>query len=129
MTADGRPAAAARRLFVYGTLKRGGTNHRELAGQHFLGMARSAPGYRLYHLGEYPGLVPDPADQHGVVGEVWQVSPAALAALDAFEGVPEALYRRATIPLLPPFAGEPVDTYFYRRTIDGCADLHGWWPV
>ncbi len=129
MTREGPPSAAARRLFVYGTLKRGGTNHRELAGQHFVGMGRSVPGYRLYQLGEYPGLVPDPMDQYGIVGEVWEVAPGALVDLDAFEGVHEGLYRRASIQLLPPFAGEPVDTYFYLRLVDGCADLHGWWPV
>ena len=29
-------------LFVYGTLKRGGSNHAHLAGQKFLGPARTA---------------------------------------------------------------------------------------
>ncbi len=43
-------------LFVYGTLKRGCRNHRHLAGQAFVGPARTAPGFTLYDLGGYPGI-------------------------------------------------------------------------
>jgi len=35
------------RIFVYGTLKRGGRNHHFMAGQQFVGEARTAPGYTL----------------------------------------------------------------------------------
>lgn len=106
-------------LFVYGTLKRGRANHHVLAGQNFLGEARTIAGYRLYHLGEYPGLVPAAADRAGVSGEIWSVTPVALARLDAFEGVPEGLYRRAPIPLQPPFAGRHVETYIYNLGVEG----------
>ena len=61
-------------LFVYGTLKRGGCRHAPLACQRFLGEARTAPLYRLYDLGSYPGLVP--ADEGGDVvhGELYEVA-------------------------------------------------------
>jgi gamma-glutamylcyclotransferase (GGCT)/AIG2-like uncharacterized protein YtfP len=98
-------------LFVYGTLKRGCCNHRLLAGQSFLGVARTVPGYSLRNLGGYPGIFPDPADRAGVAGEIWSIAPDALARLDAFEGVPEGLFRRAAIPLLAPFAAQPIETY------------------
>ena len=98
-------------LFVYGTLKRGCSNHRHLAGQRFVGLARTPPGYRLYNLGGYPAIVAKPDDRDGVVGEVWSVDNEALAQLDGFEGVHEGLYRREPLPLLAPFAGQKVDAY------------------
>jgi gamma-glutamylcyclotransferase (GGCT)/AIG2-like uncharacterized protein YtfP len=110
---------AKKLLFVYGTLKRGCGNHDRLAGLTFIGEARTRPGFVLYSLGDYPGLVAEPADRDGVTGEVWSVDVASLARLDAFEGVAEGLYRREHIPLLPPFADLPVETYFYARNSGG----------
>ena len=63
-------------LFVYGTLKRGCCNHRHLAGQRFVGPARTVPGFTLYDLGGYPGLAPAPEDTAGVAGEIWAVDAA-----------------------------------------------------
>ena len=45
-------------VFVYGTLKRGMSNHRWLRGQRFVDESRTLPSYRMYDLGGYPGLVP-----------------------------------------------------------------------
>jgi len=104
-------------VFVYGTLKRGCSNHPVLAGQTFLGEARTAPGYRLHHLGDYPGMITAPDDTLGVAGEVWSVDAVALARLDAFEGTAEGLYRREPVKLLPPFADRSVDTYLYARPV------------
>ena len=98
-------------LFVYGTLKRGCCNHAHLAGQRFVGPARTQPGYRLHDLGGYPGLVAQPDAREGVVGEVWSVDETGLRALDVFEGVHEGLYRREPIPLQSPFAGKKIDAY------------------
>ncbi|PAW67542.1 MAG: hypothetical protein B9S34_05065 [Opitutia bacterium Tous-C1TDCM] len=99
-------------LFVYGTLKRGCCNHRHLAGQRFVGPARTVPGFTLYDLGGYPGLAPAPEDTTGVAGEIWAVDAAALARLDAFEGVHEGLYRRDRIALSLPAAAPAADAYF-----------------
>jgi gamma-glutamylcyclotransferase (GGCT)/AIG2-like uncharacterized protein YtfP len=52
---------ASVRLFVYGSLKRGGRHHEELASARFLGLAETEPGYRLEQLGEYLALLPPPA--------------------------------------------------------------------
>ena len=114
-------------LFVYGTLKRGCRNHRHLAGQTFVATARTVPGYRLFDLGGYPGLVALASDRTEVLGEVWSVAPAALAKLDRFEGVHEGLYRRAPVPLQPPFAGQPVDAYFPARDLAGRPDVGAEW--
>lgn len=98
-------------LFVYGTLKRGCRNHARLAGQIFVGPARTTPGFTLYDLGGFPGIHAAPGDRTGVAGEVWSVDETTLAQLDAFEGVREGLYRRAPLPLQPPFASTVVEAY------------------
>ena len=50
----------ATHLFVYGTLMRGECRERHLAGQEFVGAAQTAPGFRLYNVGEYPALGSSP---------------------------------------------------------------------
>lgn len=114
-------------LFVYGTLKRGCSNHAQLAGQSFVGAARTAPGFRLFNLGGYPALVAHPSDRDGVTGEVWSVDAECLQRLDVFEGVHEGLYRRAVISLQPPFAGDVVHVYLPGRPTAGLRDLGSNW--
>jgi gamma-glutamylaminecyclotransferase len=116
------------RLFVYGTLKRGGSNHARLAGQKFIAEAHTMPGYTLYSLGDYPGMIFQPADRHGVSGEIWEVDAETLAELDEFEGVPEGLYHRDTVPLLPPHAKAAVETYLYARHVDSARHIGVRWP-
>lgn len=106
-------------LFVYGTLKRGCCNHGHLAGQTYVGPARSKPGFILYDLGGYPAIVAEPGVREGVVGEVWSVDARTLAALDEFEGVHEGLYRREPLPLEEPYTGQSIDAYVSARPIHG----------
>lgn len=124
-------ATAGRRtaIFVYGTLKRGGENHALLAGQRFLGTARTIAGHRLYGLDGYPGMVEDAADRDGVSGEVWEIDTAALRALDELEGVDEGLYARVPVRLQPPFDRGNIETYLYLRSIAGRPNLNGEWPI
>jgi len=116
-------------VFVYGTLKRGGANHAFLAGQSFLGNGCTAPGFRLYGLAGYPGMIRVPDDRDGVSGEVWSVGDDCLARLDELEGLAEGLYRREPIRLLPPFADQAVETYFYARSVAGRPDLGSTWLI
>ena len=76
------------RIFVYGTLRRDGSNAHRLRDGHFVAPA-SVRG-RLYRISWYPGIVLDP---HGdpIHGELWDIPAAIMPELDAFEG-PE--YRR-----------------------------------
>lgn len=106
-------------LFIYGTLKRGGSNHEQLAGQEYLGEACTLPGHRLYDLGEYPGLVRAQGVADYVHGELWRVSGECLHQLDRFEGVPEGLYRRSAIELDELHGDLVVETYFYLRDLSG----------
>ena len=116
-------------VFVYGTLKRGGSNHRFLAGQKFIGLARTAPGYTLYSLGDYPGMVRKPGDTAGVTGELWLVDANCLAELDRLEGLDEGLYERAAVQIAPnPYAAS-AQTYLYLRPHQGFVPLGDTWPV
>ena len=119
--------STAKPVFVYGTLKRGCANHHFLAGQKFIGEARTAAGFRLYDLGGYPGMVAQADDRNGVAGEIWSVDALALVRLDALEGLAEGLYRREVIPLLPPFADQSIEGYIYARSVEGHRDLDGIW--
>ncbi|MCX6955907.1 MAG: gamma-glutamylcyclotransferase [Verrucomicrobia bacterium] len=114
-------------VFVYGTLKRGCSNHHFLTGQKFLGEARTRPGFRLYALGGFPGMIPLSIDRDGVKGEVWSVDAAALVRLDGLEGLNEGMYRRERIVLLAPFADREVETYIYARSVAGRRDLGSEW--
>lgn len=130
MSGDREPhPPAATRLFIYGTLKRGGENHRWLAGQACLGPARTVPGFTLYSLGNYPGLVAAPGDAEGVVGELWQVDAGCLARLDELEGLAEGLYLRQPIALAAPADITTAETYFYARDLAGRAHLGSHWPA
>ena len=106
-------------LFVYGTLKRGCSNHRQMTGLTFVGKARTQPGFRLYDVGGYPGLVAVSDERDGVHGEVWAVDDADLERLDRFEGVAEGLYRREAVPLAAPFNAKTVDAYVFASGVGG----------
>jgi gamma-glutamylcyclotransferase (GGCT)/AIG2-like uncharacterized protein YtfP len=82
-------------LFVYGTLRRGGSNHARLEGCRFRRPATVRGS--LYDLGAYPALVLGTAGE--VQGEIWCCPPETLLALDAYEGVHEELFSRVRLPL------------------------------
>jgi gamma-glutamylaminecyclotransferase len=112
-------------LFLYGTLKRGQRNHRFLAGQAFVGEARTVPCYRLYVCHGCPCLIEDAGHGEAVRGEVWSVDDDALRRIDALEEVP-ILYSRRAIALQEIPA--PVAAYFYNGDVTGAAECRGEWP-
>ena len=89
------------RIFVYGTLRSGETNHCRLQGSRLLGHHRTEPGYTLVRLraslGGYPALLE--GGTTSVPGEVYDVEEGILPALDRFEGHPH-FYQRKSIRLL-----------------------------
>jgi gamma-glutamylaminecyclotransferase len=109
-------------IFVYGTLKRGGSNHRFLGGQRFVGTARTEPAFRLYQLDGYPGMVGAPGGL-SIEGEIWEVDDAALARLDELEGTAVGLYRRVPVTLLPPHHLLEVETYLCLQSMAGRREL------
>lgn len=93
-------------IFVYGTLRRGGSNHFRMEGADFVAAATVKGG--LYQIDWYPGLVLDET-AGDVVGEVYQVPPAVLEELDLFEG---AEYRRLQTQVRLP-DGETVSAWIW----------------
>lgn len=71
-------------VFVYGTLRRGGSNHFRLAGAEFVTVGTITG--RMYRINWYPGLVLDAAGDE-IHGEVYSVESELLAELDIFEGI------------------------------------------
>jgi len=109
-------AVVMTRLFIYGTLKRGGSTT-TMAGQQFVSEAVTQPGYRLYDLGGYPGMV-EAEGGLGVEGELWDVDDECKARLDILEGIDEGEYVAEQVPL-PPHRDELVQGYLYRWPVSG----------
>jgi gamma-glutamylcyclotransferase (GGCT)/AIG2-like uncharacterized protein YtfP len=81
------PEPLPRHVFVYGTLRRGGRNdiNRLAPPPEYVGMGE-VRGV-LYHLGWYPGLKLGDKEAVTVVGEVYRITPALEAVLDAIEQI------------------------------------------
>jgi gamma-glutamylcyclotransferase (GGCT)/AIG2-like uncharacterized protein YtfP len=110
-------------LFVYGTLKRGGRGHELLAGQEYLGEARTAPRYRLVQGPWYPCLIDD-ASGYAVEGELWSIDDTTLSQLDAYEGAAD-LFERGALEVEG--ATIPVVAYFFRGITTGMPDCGPCW--
>lgn len=82
------------RVFVYGTLMKNCYNHeRYLKGQKYLGQA-VLPGYALYNLGSYPGVISDEYEK--VLGELYEIDQQILKRLDVLEGNGRLYIRHST---------------------------------
>jgi gamma-glutamylcyclotransferase (GGCT)/AIG2-like uncharacterized protein YtfP len=114
-------------IFVYGTLKRGLSNHRYLSGQQFIGEARTAADYRLVDCDSYPGMVEALNGGVSVRGEVWEVDDACRQRLDVLEDVAHGMYTLERVALLAPFDSKEVFTYIYRWPTADCAEVGEAW--
>jgi gamma-glutamylcyclotransferase (GGCT)/AIG2-like uncharacterized protein YtfP len=103
-------------LFVYGSLMRDGVNHALLAGQRFLGRARTRPRYALFNLNDYRGLVVCESDGTVVHGELYEVARALLPRLDELEEAP-TLFQ--LVPIEIEETAEPVYAYLYQQDTRG----------
>lgn len=117
------------RLFVYGTLKRGGRYSRCMAGQDFIGEAQTEPRYRLVDCGGYPGMCPVEKDGVSVRGEIWDVDAGCRARLDVLEDVAGGEYELVKVSLLAPFDAQEVMTYLYLRADSDMPDAGTEWAV
>lgn len=114
------------RVFVYGTLKRGGENHEWIKSQTFVASARTKPLYRMFDLGGYPGMI---CSENGIAieGEIWDVDEAGLARLDVLEDIDGGEYERVLIELEGEFAEQCVEGYLYLRDLEGRRDAGACW--
>ena len=104
-----------RKVFVYGTLMKGETNHDFLQNATFLDKT-VIEGYDMYKVGWYPAII----DGEGLaIGEVYSVPVEDMASIDSLEGE-GSLYEkrcvRITVNGVPDFAF----VYVY---LDDCSDL------
>ena len=104
-------------LLVYGTLLRGEPNHRRMAGARFVREARTDARLTLVDLGFFPAL--REGGTTSVIGELYEVTPEHLGALDRFEGVPR-LYERVSIRLAN---GETTEAYVQRGASHRTRDI------
>ena len=125
------PVAAPRHVFVYGTLRRGGSNDitRLSPAPRWVGFAQVAG--MLFHLGAYPGMTLG-GDQP-VHGEVYGIAPALETVLDAIEGLgedhPTDEYRKREIAVT--VEGQALSCLVYEihpRYAQGARQIeHGDW--
>lgn len=115
-------------LFIYGTLKRGHERHAALDSQQFSGEARTAPGYRMFDCGSYPGLI-ESNKGISILGELWIVDCECLSRLDAIECVDSGLYARSVVRLAPPHDRLTVETYLYLQSTDALHDVGHCWEL
>ena len=83
----------------------------------------------LYDVGEYPALCPSASPDDLVPGLLLDIDDAALDALDAYEGVPQGLYRRVRCEVHLD-AGHRAEAwvYVYNRSTDGLRRIAAWPP-
>lgn len=82
-------------LFVYGTLRKGGSQHERMKKAVFLSEATVSG--QLYQIDWYPGAVLDEEQRSRIHGELYQVPDNLRAELDDFEG---SEYRRVKVNTL-----------------------------
>ncbi|MGH8048384.1 MAG: gamma-glutamylcyclotransferase family protein [Chthoniobacterales bacterium] len=116
--------AGTERIFLYGTLRRGGTRDvlRHYGGAEFIGEAR-VRGV-LHDFLDYPGLRLS-ADDVWVRGELFAVTAETLARLDEWEGIDPATpddgdYRR--VRLIVELDGAPQECWGYEARLEKVAD-------
>ncbi len=114
-------------IFVYGTLKRGHSNHGYMEGQHFVSLAMTQPQYRLHDFGGYPGMVLDECNGISIHGEVWRIDADCLERLDELEDTAGGEYLREVVPMIPPFDQAKVEGYRYLRDVSEAPNIGGSW--
>lgn len=89
-------ARTTTKVFVYGTLLRGQSNHILLESATYLGRTKTSAGYSMFAGNHYPAVIHEGfAEIHG---EVYEVTAEQLTRLDALEGYPD-YYGRESVEL------------------------------
>ena len=110
------------KVFVYGTLRHGQVAHALLGNAALVACVWTDPEFTLLDMGEYPALLE--GGRTPVRGEIYDIEPALLAALDEYEDCPR-LYRRVQRMV----AGHEVMLYVLpkERALGRPALAHGDW--
>ena len=117
------------KLFVYGSLKRGFSNHHFLAGQEFLGEARTVPRFRMFDCGGFPGVVDAGSDgAYQIQGELWQIDSACLRRIDWLEEIDTGVCTMIECEVDAGQGPEPAHLYLYKRALGAGLEAGSTWP-
>lgn len=106
------------KLFVYGTLKEGFTNHHYLKEATFLGKGQTRLRYpMILKHPAFPYLINKPKEGLHVHGELYEVNYQTLLAIDKLEGTPEHYTRREIEIVKNNNEIEPAWVYFVKEKI------------
>lgn len=115
------------RVGVYGTLKKGHSNHHVLSNAQFVGRCK-LDQITLYDIGPFPGAKLRPSD--GVEVEIYDVTNKVFAQLDQLEGYNWKARKAGEydrLQLETPFG--PAWIYIYNRGVFGLREIRrGGWP-
>ena len=101
-------------LFVYGTMKKGFTNHGRLDMTKFLGSAITVEKYAMYSNAEntFPCVIKNDK-KYNIKGELYQIYfQDQIDDIDRFEGVPKH-YKREEINIKIVGSDELIKAYIY----------------
>ena len=107
-------------VFVYGTLKRGYTNHYLLRDAIFLGKATTKDKWAMIGEGRpFPYVLMEDEDKgHNIKGEVYKVTPAQKKSLDHLEGVPLHYHEQEVEVVYDDDTSDLVSMYIKTRIVD-----------
>lgn len=90
-------------IFIYGTLKKGESNHSHMKGSKYIGNAKSVKKYIMhpYRNSDFPCLFNE-SGKYNIEGELYKVSDEKMVQLDYFEGVPN-LFDKEKIDVIDEF--------------------------
>jgi gamma-glutamylcyclotransferase (GGCT)/AIG2-like uncharacterized protein YtfP len=104
------------KMFVYGTLMRGFSNHHVISSCNFLGTAKTVGKYGLF-VGSYPFVNSEKNDTQ-IQGELYEVSTGEqLQHLDELEGHPD-YYCRTECEVVLEDGGDVVTAHIYFNNND-----------
>lgn len=103
-------------VFVYGSLKRGFSNHSIIENSKFLGNTETVNrNFRMFSLSYFPTVAETEGDDFTIVGELYDVDSKTLEALDSLEGNGH-LYNRKLVKV---YCGlDIVEAWMYLRLPD-----------
>ncbi|GLR63561.1 gamma-glutamylcyclotransferase family protein [Marinospirillum insulare] len=84
-------------VLVYGTLRKGGSNHSLMQEAHFITEA-TLSDFTMVSLGGYPAVYKDKAAKNDILAELYSVDNLTFSDLDELEGYPD-YYQRSQVEI------------------------------
>lgn len=102
-------------VFVYGTLKKGFSNHPALGASSKMIAKARVEGFAMYKsdTSQYPVAIISMEHDNKIFGEVYEVDNGTLNLLDDIEGVDRQIFRRITVPVTEEKTGKEYEAYMY----------------